>query len=60
MIVEIDGATHSTDTERAHDRKRTELLKAEGWKIVRASNVEVYKNLEGVLGAIRLALVLDD
>ena len=60
VIVEIDGATHATDTEWAHDRKRTEFLEAEGWKVVRASNVEVYDNLEGVLEAIRLALVLGD
>ncbi|QYJ01254.1 endonuclease domain-containing protein [Thalassovita mediterranea] len=57
VIVEVDGATHSTEAEWAYDRKRTELLEAEGWKIVRASNVEVYGNLDGVLEAIRLALI---
>ncbi|MCZ4298650.1 endonuclease domain-containing protein [Henriciella marina] len=57
VIVEVDGATHSTEAEWAHDLKRTEFLEAEGWKVVRASNAEVYENLEGVLEGIRLALV---
>ena len=30
LVVEIDGATHSTDEERAHDRRRTAFLEAQG------------------------------
>ena len=57
LIVEVDGATHSTDAEIAKDMRRTEWLESEGWRVIRASNAEVYENLEGVLEGIRVALL---
>ena len=30
LVVEVDGATHSTDTEMNHDARRTEFLAAQG------------------------------
>jgi very-short-patch-repair endonuclease len=52
LIVEIDGATHSTDAELAADGRRTKLLAAEGYRVLRVTNVEVFKNLDGVLETI--------
>jgi very-short-patch-repair endonuclease len=52
LIVEIDGATHSTEAELAADARRTALLAAEGYRILRVTNVEVFENLDGVLEAI--------
>ncbi len=49
VITELDGATHGTDEERASDARRTEYLRAQGFRIFRASNGDVYENLEGVL-----------
>jgi very-short-patch-repair endonuclease len=52
-IVEIDGATHSTDEEVGSDARRSAYLRAQGFRIFRASNGDVYENLEGVLAALR-------
>ncbi|HYA80604.1 MAG TPA: endonuclease domain-containing protein, partial [Methylocystis sp.] len=30
LVVEVDGATHSTDEELAHDRRRTRYLEQQG------------------------------
>jgi hypothetical protein len=52
VIVEIDGATHSTDAEIDHDEKRTAHLEHAGYRIFRAWNGDVYENIDGVLTAL--------
>jgi very-short-patch-repair endonuclease len=52
LVVEVDGATHSTKDELEHDAIRTRVLNREGWRIVRMSNADVYKNLNGTLETI--------
>ncbi|MFO1114789.1 MAG: DUF559 domain-containing protein [Beijerinckiaceae bacterium] len=56
MVVEIDGATHSTEKEIAHDRRRDAWFSANGWRVVRFTNDEVYNNFEGVIETILLHL----
>ena len=56
LVVEIDGATHSTDEERRHDAKREEFLRDRGYRIVRFGNDEVYRNMDGVLETILAGL----
>jgi guanylate kinase len=48
MIVEIDGATHST-----HEAARSAALAAHGFDILRFTNEDVYGNLERVLETVR-------
>ena len=57
LAIEVDGATHSTDAEVAHDARRDELLKMHGIATLRFGNVEIYENLQGVLETIRLKLL---
>jgi len=52
LAVELDGETHSTLDERAHDERRRMFLEERGWTLLRFWNSEVYKNLEGVLSTI--------
>jgi len=52
LVVEIDGATHSTDEEIAHDRRRTAFLEAEGYRVVRFSNQQVYENVGAIVDEI--------
>jgi len=52
LVVEVDGATHATKEELEHDEVRTRVLSREGWRIVRVSNSDVYKNLYGTLETI--------
>ena len=52
VIVEVDGGTHSTDEERSRDDRRTEALERLGFHVVRVTNTDVYKNLDGVLETV--------
>jgi very-short-patch-repair endonuclease len=52
LVVEVDGDTHSSAEEVAHDAKRDTFMKDRGWRVVRISNHDVYKNLDGVLTGI--------
>jgi len=56
IVVEVDGATHGGDGEKARDRRRSEHLAAAGYRIFRAQNGEIYDNLEGVIDGL-LALI---
>jgi very-short-patch-repair endonuclease len=48
LIVEVDGATHGEVHEVAYDQKRTAALEAQGWRVVRVNNEDVFKNLNDV------------
>lgn len=52
LVVELDGATHSTNKELAHDSRRTAFLAASGYFVQRFFNEEIYNNLDGVLETI--------
>jgi very-short-patch-repair endonuclease len=56
MLVEVDGATHSTDEQIARDAVRSAALAAEGFDILRFTNEDVYVNPDGVLETIRMRL----
>ena len=52
LIIEVDGATHSTPEELARDAERARILENCGFQILRVANDEVYRNLDGVLETI--------
>jgi very-short-patch-repair endonuclease len=52
LIVEVDGATHSTDDELRRDLQRTRTLEAAGYRVLRVTNGEVFENLYGLLETI--------
>jgi very-short-patch-repair endonuclease len=56
LIIEVDGATHSTNEELKRDAKRSALLEELGYAIVRVQNDDVYNAMEGVLQSIGAAL----
>jgi very-short-patch-repair endonuclease len=56
LIIEVDGATHSTEEELAHDARRTRFLESKGYSVLRFFNTEVMNELNGVLETIFLAL----
>lgn len=56
FVLEVDGATHMKDHEIAHDRRRTDYLQAEGWRVCRIWNHEVYDDLDAVLEGIAMSL----
>ena len=52
LVIEVDGATHMTEAERAHDASRTVFLEREGWHVIRIWNAEIYDDRDGVLRRI--------
>jgi len=54
LVVEVDGDSHG-DTER-YDAARTAFLSQQGYRVLRFTNDDVMRNLEGVLTAIAKAL----
>ena len=56
LAVEVDGATHSTDDEARRDARREQFLRAQGYRIARVANDDVYRNLDGVIETILAAL----
>jgi very-short-patch-repair endonuclease len=56
FIVEVDGATHSTDAEVARDHARTQHLKHLGYTVFRVQNDEVIHGMDEVLTLIRDAV----
>lgn len=56
LIVEVDGATHSTPEELAYDAQRTKYLEQLGWTVIRVTNTDIYENIDGVWRTIRAQL----
>ncbi|MBM3576770.1 MAG: endonuclease domain-containing protein [Alphaproteobacteria bacterium] len=56
LIVEIDGETHSSTAEIARDAMRTAFLEANGYRLIRFNNAQLYENIEAVIEAILDAL----
>ncbi|MCA3554591.1 MAG: DUF559 domain-containing protein [Aestuariivirga sp.] len=57
LIVEVDGATHSTAEEHSYDARRTVYLEANGWRVLRVRNDDVLRNIDDVLEGIVTAVV---
>jgi very-short-patch-repair endonuclease len=56
LIVEIDGATHSTDAEIERDRIRTSKLEGEGYRVIRFWNGDIAQNIAGVVDRLMLEM----
>lgn len=52
LIIEVDGATHSTGQEVAYDQRRSRALEALGFCVVRVTNEDVRSNFDGVMTMI--------
>ncbi|MDE3115571.1 MAG: endonuclease domain-containing protein [Pseudomonadota bacterium] len=52
FVLEVDGATHSTKKEVAHDRHRDAYMKQRGWRVLRITNEDVYRNIDNVFEMI--------
>jgi very-short-patch-repair endonuclease len=52
LIVEIDGESHDFEERIRHDRRRDRWLESRGYRVLRFTNDDVLKNLEGVVLAI--------
>jgi very-short-patch-repair endonuclease len=53
LAIEIDGDSHFEENSQEYDNIRTEFLNAEGIKVIRFTNTDVYKNINGVLEQLK-------
>jgi very-short-patch-repair endonuclease len=51
LIIEVDGSQHNEEV----DRTRTHFLEAQGHRVLRFWNNEIFENLDGVLLTIKAA-----
>lgn len=56
LAIELDGGGHTDSAQVKYDKERTESLEAEGVKVLRFWNTDVFKNLKGVIEAIAEAI----
>ncbi|MGI9404940.1 MAG: endonuclease domain-containing protein [Hyphomicrobiaceae bacterium] len=56
LVIEVDGATHSTDEERAADKQRTAEIEVLGYTVIRFTNTDIYENIDSVCDTILVAL----
>ncbi len=54
LVVEVDGEHHAFQVEA--DKRRTEAIEREGWRVLRFRANEVVQIPEGIWTAIQLAL----
>jgi very-short-patch-repair endonuclease len=52
LVVEVDGATHSSDEEVAYDAARTRFLESLGLRVMRVTNGGVFESLDSLCDAI--------
>ena len=55
VAIEVDGASHCALTRQAEDRKKENVLREQGWLVLRFKNRQVLTDLPGVVLSIRLA-----
>ena len=52
LVVELDGESHDFASRIAHDAERDRWFKARGYRVLRFTNDDVLKSLEGVVVSI--------
>jgi very-short-patch-repair endonuclease len=52
LVIEVDGATHSSTSELAHDAAREAVIRAQGFRILRFWNSEMATNLDAIMDQI--------
>ena len=52
LVVEVDGESHDFQSRIEHDRERDAWFASRGYRVLRFTNQDVMKNLEGVVMAI--------
>jgi hypothetical protein len=55
LAIEVDGNSHRSKRWQFLDRRKTEVLAALGWRVIRFRNEEVLKDLDRVVGEIERA-----
>jgi len=49
LVIELDGGGHGADDQVAYDKVRDAFLSAHGWRVIRITNEQVFRDLDTVL-----------
>jgi len=52
LCIEVDGDSHAEPDQVEYDADRTGALEAEGYRVIRIANRDIFGDLEGVLSTI--------
>ena len=52
LVIEIDGSQHLDEDEVQKDRLRDKYLREQGLEVLRFYNIDIFKNIEGVMETI--------
>ena len=53
LIIELDGGYHYTADQQQNDKQRTEWLESRGYRVIRFTNEELFRNINKVLETIK-------
>jgi very-short-patch-repair endonuclease len=56
LVIELDGGQHFSDGQEAADTRRSAIIEAKGFRVLRFSNHDVMTNRDGVLETIVTAI----
>jgi very-short-patch-repair endonuclease len=56
LVIELDGGQHFSDQAEQADAARSAVIEAQGFKVLRFSNLDVMENRAGVLETIATAV----
>jgi very-short-patch-repair endonuclease len=56
LVIELDGGQHFSDDQEAADNRRSTIIEAKGFRVLRFSNHDVMTNRTGVLETIASAI----
>ena len=56
LVIELDGGQHFSDSEEAADARRSAIIEAKGFQVLRFNNHDVMTNRAGVLETITAAI----
>ena len=57
LIIELDGGQHNEIQNIEYDKKRTEFLNNNGYRVLRIWNNDIDNNIEGVIEYIKMNLI---
>ena len=56
LVIEIDGGQHAEGAQADHDKRRTDWLRTENFRVLRFWNPDIFENMDGVLDMIDAAM----
>jgi len=56
LVIEVDGGQHAEGPQADHDRRRSDWLRGEDFRVLRFWNPDIFENMDSVLDRIDAAM----